>query len=270
MAILDKIYWDNNLDVKETLSNLLKLKKHLDSNQLTQNIVPTLYFAYRVTHADVILNHPFSHNILDVFSKYHDKDMLNILIRLLYGAIKAHYFLAPTAFSLKEPQVYVVPDISKPNQFLYQLTYPLNDDSIIIVSQWKSENVSSTQPSFKEANDFPIIITNNNLENIAGNWVELKEKAKIYHSTFKKNIYSSAMIEVDEWDSTEDFPFGTILPDTIDSLWYHYLGAKYAKGIRRYYMEYGWDIDSLNQWIDYIKNENIKKLPCPNTIQWLY
>lgn len=278
LALNSEFNWEQKVNINGAIKQLILFKSYLDRIGIVDNMIPTLYFSYKVDKKSNHQEQFFSKTLTEILehllqnenniSKI-ERKMFNICLRLLYGAIKTHYFLGERTSTSSQPRVYCVPDISKPGSFLYQLSYTLDDDTIIIISQWRSENVGSIQSIFKDANEFPVIVTDKSLQNISYGWIELKQKAQQYHTTFKKNIYSNILSEVDDWDDEDSFPFGTVLPDSIDSIWYRYLGAKYAKGIKKYYMEYGWDISSLKEWISYIKTAEKKELPNPNLINWL-
>lgn len=251
--------WTPNISLDESLKITLNwLIKVRQKNALSIR-PPTLYSAYLI---DDFSEFNFLHDVNSLF-RFSSKDTpehhnaRDIILRLLSVCLKAHHFLAPQENVRHEPYFFTSPDPSnlgrphygiiyrldgRPNQAIIVATY-----DILLSSSFKSNPIK-----------FPVVLTQNSYKWLdKKHWSELSIQANILTSILKPWQNQQDIDLADQCTQESDFCYGTLLHVPYEIRKYiKPTGIRWSDGLKRWYLPKGWDVDPVQEYIQWVTQEH--------------
>lgn len=274
MQNLSKRQWGNQLTVKSAAEIMIDWCIKAHTKNVLRKKPPQIFSCYVVKDTPPL---QFMNNISNVF-KYSQKDMPYVdqardsLLRCLSVALKAHFFLFPQDEVCHEPYFFALPNLQNPSQTTFGLIYKLtrDDKSIIVcerdlVEMFKEAvpGVSSlgsniNKPEVNIVYEFPVVVTSDRFSWFSlKNWKIIKDSANMDDKTLApwldKGYLTRAKMsankeELAKYATILEIPYA--IKDAIKPL-----GVEWCKGAQTWFLPRGFDVDSVNIYIDYIKSE---------------
>lgn len=260
MQNLAKRQWGASLTIKESADMMIDWCIRAREKNVLRKKPPQIYYAY-ITEDSPPLQ--YLNNISQIF-KYSQKDIPYIdqsrdsLLRCLSVALKAHFFLFPDDKVSHEPYFFVLPSLSEPTQTSFGLVYKIERESksIIVCDKPLGEMFDKSKVIF----EFPVVVIEDSFKWYhLKNWAKIKYAAQIDNKTEKpwlnKKILQDAKDattkeELEKYATPLEIPYE--IKDDIKPL-----GIDWSKKVRTWYLPKGFDVESVNEYIEYRKKENI-------------
>lgn len=265
MQNLPKKQWKPSLSIKDSADIMISWCIRAREKNILRNKSPQLYFAYIV---EGVIPLQYLTNISQVF-KYSQKDMPYIdqardsLLRCLAIALKAHYFLFTNDKVAHEPYFFTFPNLSDPNQTIFGLIYKIEGENktIIVCEKDLSLLLDKVFDKNKILYTFPAVLTDNSFK-----WYHIKNWSKIRENTLQNNnekdiekpwINKELLNKAKASESKEDLmKYATVLDVSYEIKDYiKPLGIEWSKKANAWYLPIGFDIESVNEYIEYVKKE---------------
>jgi hypothetical protein len=265
-----KRLWPSNLDLDSAYKETLEFLKRCSAHKINVSLPhPTIYKSYKIdgywgigelTPISVLLKFGYSNDPLV------DRAKISIA-RLLCVALKTHYFLSNNAIVPSEPVWFSIPDLANPGNFRYGLIYNIIEPAdkngpakqkTIITAEWDLTLSSSIPPHIQKNDEFPVILQPDPFTWIRRkSWIELKEKSgnNIWFENLNNQEKITWLNNVHNHKTLNDFKFGNVLDCPIElkddaSA----AGAIWARGIKHWFMPHGFDFESVQIWLNYLKS----------------
>lgn len=262
MQNLAKRQWRASLTLKESADMMIDWCIRAREKNVLRKKPPQIFYSYVVEDTPAL---NYFHNISSVF-KYSQKDIpyidntRDVLLRSLSVALKAHFFLFPENNVEHEPYFFVLPSLSDPNQTILGLIYKIEkEDKSIIVCE---KDLSVLFEKNKVLYSFPAVVIEDSFRWYhMKNWNKIKSQANLDKEKpwLNKKLSQQAKEAITKEDLEQyatilDVPYD--IKDTIKPL-----GIEWSNKVKVWYLPKGFDVDSVNEYIEYIKkeNNNIKK-----------
>lgn len=245
-----KRQWGHKLSVKEAADISIDwCIKAREKNALIKK-PPQIYYSYIV---DGNINLNFFQNVSLAF-RYSQKDLpimdyiRDNLLRCLSVAIKAHYFLYANDSVLHEPYFFTIPSLDNIHEHSVGIIYKLEKENKAILVCDKKIDLLFVKNSFHH--EFHSVVIEDSFR-----WFSIKNWSKIKNNSldlpnFKKNI----AIARDAKTIEELLVFGDVLEvpyefkDTLKPL-----GIEWNKHIQKWFLPKGFDLDSVNEFLNHLK-----------------
>ncbi|NCP98219.1 hypothetical protein GW796_00660 [archaeon] len=259
MQNLSKRQWGHQLSIKQAADIAISWCIRAREKNVLRKKPPKIFYSYIVEDTPPL---QYLQNISSVF-KYSQKDMpytdqsRDTLLRCLSVAIKAHFFLFPNDVVSYEPYFFTIPSLNDPNNTIYGLIYKIEkDDKSIIVCE---RNLIELFDKPKVVYQFPAVVIEDSFRWFSlKNWNIVKQAANI--SEFLEKPWINKKQEFLAQDAKTRFDLerhATILdvPYEIKDF-IKPLGIEWSKTIKVWYLPKGFDVDSVLEYIEYIKKEH--------------
>lgn len=259
MQNLAKRQWRPSLSLKESADIMIDwCIKARDKNVLRKK-PPQLYYGYVIEDFIPLV---YMHNISTAF-KYSQKDMpyqdiaKDTLLRELSVALKAHFFLFEKSVLAHEPYFFTLPSFDNSNNTIFGVIYPIEkENKTIVVCEKDILKIFDKQ---KVVFEFPTVVIEDSFK-----WYHLKNWSKIKHSNqlegnidFSRDLKKKT-IEAKEVSTKEDLEKLATMIDVPYQIkdFIKPLGIEWNTKLKTWFMLKGFDIDSVNEYIHYLKKEN--------------
>ncbi len=250
--------WNPRITFDEALSCSINWLMRARQKNVLAPQEPTLYVAYIVDEAPFL---GFMKDLTSLF-KYSTKDdpetdrARDQALRLLSVAVKAHFFLAKDNLVRHEPYLFTFPDVSHPALPHYGLVYKLETrpSQCVIVASADIGLASSLKPNvFK----FPVVLTKNSYKWFdKKHWQELAKEVDMYEQIMRPWLAKKESDIAERWKDLQTFNFGTTF-DIPYELKEHMkpTGIRWADGIKKWYLPKGFDIEPVNEYLNWLTQE---------------
>lgn len=258
MQNLAKRQWRPSLSLKESADIMIDwCIKARDKNVLRKK-PPQIYYAYVVEDNTPLL---FMNNISNAF-KYSQKDLpyqdmaKDTLLRELSVALKAHFFLFETSKLAHEPYFFTMPTFDEPNASIFGLIYPIEkENKTIIVCE---KDIIKLFDKQKVIFEFPVVVIEDSFKWYhMKNWSKIKLANQLDGKLDSSTKLKQKVLEAKEIKNKEDLEdVATIIdvPYEIKDL-IKPLGIEWNNKIKTWFMLKGFDVDSVNEYINYLKKD---------------
>jgi hypothetical protein len=259
MQNLAKRQWGPQLTIKKATDIIIEWCIRAREKNVLRRKPPTIFYGYIVEDTPPL---QYMHNISSAF-KYSQKDIpyidqtRDVLLRCLSVALKAHFFIFPEETVAHEPYFFAIPSLNAPNNTIYGLIYKIDkaDKSIIVCER----DLNFLFDQAKVLYHFPVVVIEDSFK-----WYSLKHWHKI-----KQEINTSETIEKpwlnkkqnqliqDARTKEEISKYATILDIPYEIKDYiKPLGIEWSKNLKTWYLPKGFDLDSVIEYIDYMKKQH--------------
>ncbi len=254
MQNLSKRVWGQNLNIKESADIMIDWCIRAREKNVLQKKPPKIYFSY-VLEKNIPLN--FMQNVSSLF-KYSQKDLPYVdeirdkVLRLLSVALKCHYFLYQDSLVEHEPYFFIQPTLSNESATQVGLVYKLKNETILVCE-------NNLKDLYKDADflyEFPAVVIEDSFK-----WYHMKNWHKLKYADngrlnnhFKPNEYpvyykaaqmSKTLEELAQYANILNIPYG--IKDLVKPL-----GIEWSKNLNTWYLPKGFDIDSINEYVNYL------------------
>lgn len=261
MQNLAKRQWGPSLSVKESADIMIEWCIRAREKNVLRKKAPKIYFAYVLEDTPPL---QYMHNISSAF-RYSQKDVpymdiaRDALLRCLAVALKAHFFLFSDDAVAYEPYFFAIPSLAEPTQTTFGLIYKIEKEnkSIIVCERELTALFDKTKIVF----EFPAVVIEDSFKWFhMKNWAKIKQQANLESNLEKPwvNKKTSALAkdattkeELEKYASILDVPYD--IKDEIKPL-----GIEWSKHLKLWYLPKGFDVDSVNEYIEYMKKEAAK------------
>ena len=259
MQNLAKRQWGQQLSIKQASDIMIEWCVRAREKNVLRKKPPTIFYAYIVEDTAPL---QFMQNISPVF-KYSQKDMpyidqtRDVLLRCLSVALKAHFFLFSDNAVSHEPYFFTIPSLNNPNTTIYGLVYKIDkEDKSIIVCE---KNLCQLFDKPKILYEFPAVVVEDSFKWYSlRNWYKIKQEANLAE-VLEKPWANKKMVQLAQDAKTKEelAKFATILevPYEIKDF-IKPLGIEWSKHVKTWYLPKGFDVDSVMEYIHYIKKTN--------------
>lgn len=259
MQNLAKRQWRPSLSLKESADIMIDwCVKARDKNVLRKK-PPQVFYAYVLEDFIPLL---YMYNIGAAF-KYSQKDMpyqdvaKDILLRELSVALKAHFFLFEKSNLAHEPYFFTFPSFDDPNASVFGVIYPIEkENKTIVVCERDIVKLFEKQ---KVVFEFPVVVIEDSFK-----WYHMKNWSKIKYTNqlegnidFSRDLKKKTLEAKDVSNKADLEKLATIidvpyeLKDFIKPL-----GIEWNTKLKTWFMLKGFDSDSVNEYIHYLKKEH--------------
>jgi hypothetical protein len=261
MQNLSKRQWKSSLSVKEAGDTMIEWCIRAREKNVIRKKPPQLFYAYVVSDCPPLQH---LHNISAIF-KYSQKDVPYIdqsrdsLLRCLSVALKAHFFLFSQDKVSHEPYYFTIPSLLDSNQTTFGLIYHIEQQNKTIIVCEK--DIAQLFTSNNILMRFPTIVMEDSFK-----WYHMKNWARIKHQVDSKSIITNeeeykkflqitksclTKEELEQHATILEIPYE--IKDDIKPL-----GVEWSSKVKVWYLPKGFDIDTVNHFIDYKKREAAK------------
>lgn len=259
MQNLAKRQWRPSLSLKESADIMIDwCIKARDKNVLRKK-PPQIFYAYVLEDFIPLM---YMYNISAAF-KYSQKDMpyqdvaKDVLLRELSIALKAHFFLFEKANLAHEPYFFTLPSFDDPNTSVFGVIYPIEKENKTIVVCEK--DILKLFEKQKVIFEFPAVVIEDSFKWYhMKNWGRIKAANQLEGSLASSYDLKKKVLEAKEVSTKEELEkIATIIdvPYEIKDL-IKPLGIEWNTKIKTWFMLKGFDVDSVNEYIHYLKKEH--------------
>lgn len=259
MQNLAKRQWRPSLSLKESADIMIEwCIKARDKNVLRKK-PPQIFYAYVLEDFIPLI---YMSNISTVF-KYSQKDMpyqdmaKDILLRELSVALKAHFFLFEKNNLAHEPYFFTLPSFDDSKTTIFGLIYPIEKENKTIVVCEK--DILKLFDKQKVIFDFPVVVIEDSFKWYhMKNWSKIKANNQLDGNLDSSNELKKKIQEAKEVSTKEELEkVASIIevPYQIKDL-IKPLGIEWNSKIKTWFMLKGFDIDSVHEYIAYLKKEH--------------
>lgn len=258
MQNLAKRQWRPSLSLKESADIMIDwCIKARDKNVLRKK-PPQIFYAYVLEDFIPLM---YMYNISAAF-KYSQKDMpyqdvaKDVLLRELSIALKAHFFLFEKSNLAHEPYFFTLPSFDDPNTSVFGVIYPIEKENKTIVVCEK--DILKLFEKQKVIFEFPAVVIEDSFKWYhMKNWGRIKAANQLEGSLASSYDLKKKVLEAKEVSTKEELEkIATIIdvPYEIKDL-IKPLGIEWNTKIKTWFMLKGFDVDSVNEYIHYLKKE---------------
>lgn len=259
MQNLAKRQWRPSLSLKESADIMIDwCIKARDKNVLRKK-PPQIFYAYVLEDFIPLM---YMYNISAAF-KYSQKDMpyqdvaKDVLLRELSIALKAHFFLFEKSNLAHEPYFFTLPSFDDPNTSVFGVIYPIEKENKTIVVCEK--DILKLFEKQKVIFEFPAVVIEDSFKWYhMKNWGRIKAANQLEGSLASSYDLKKKVLEAKEVSTKEELEkIATIIdvPYEIKDL-IKPLGIEWNTKIKTWFMLKGFDVDSVNEYIHYLKKEH--------------
>lgn len=258
MQNLAKRQWGPQLSIKQAADIIIEWCIRAREKNVLRKKPPTLFHAYIIEDTPPL---HYMQNIGPVF-KYSQKDFPYIdqtrdaLLRCLSVALKAHFFLFPNDAVAHEPYFFTLPDLNEPNKTVYGLIYKIEkEDKSIVVCE---KDLTNLFDNSKALYNFPTVVIEDSFKWYSlKNWNKIKQEANIADVLEKPWANKKqAQLAQDAKTKEELTKYATLLDVPYEIKDYiKPLGIEWSKHIKTWYLPKGFDVESVQEFIEHIKKE---------------
>ncbi len=259
MQNLSKRQWGPQLSIKQAADVIIEWCIRAREKNVLRKKHPTIFYSYIVEDTPPL---HYMQNIGSVF-KYSQKDFpyidqtRDVLLRCLSVALKAHFFLFPNDAVAHEPYFFVFPDLNEPNKTIYGLVYKIEkEDKSIIVCE---KDILNLFEKSKTLYSFPAVVIEDSFKWFSlKNWSKIKQEANISDILDKPWINKKQIQLAQDAKTREELTkYATILDVPYEIKEYiKPLGIEWSKNVKTWYLPKGFDVESVQEYIEYMKKEN--------------
>lgn len=261
MKNLAKRQWGPQLNVKAVADILIEWCIRAREKNTLRKHPPTIFYAFIVNDVPPL---DYFHSISSVF-RYSQKDMpytdktRETLLRCLSVGLKAHFFLFQEDVVSFEPYFFAIPSLKKHDDTIMGVVYTLEKEkkSIIICENdlsllFKKEDIIY---------EFPVVVIEDSFKWFSlKNWFKIKSAANISENEKpwlnRKLVVAAAEAETKE--ELEKLATPLDVPYEIKDL-IKPLGIEWSKKLKTWYLPKGFDVDSVVEYMDYVKKEYLQE-----------
>lgn len=269
---LAKRQWGGQLSVKGAAEILIEWCKKAQAKNVLRKKDPQIFYCYIVKDTPPL---QFMGSVGNVF-KYGQKDLpymdvsRDALLRCLSVALKAHFFLFPNEEVEHEPYFFTLPNLHNPSLTSFGIVYKISrdDKSIIVCEKDLSLMFNNSIPGLPPMNaqgnlsdlnivyEFPVVVNSNSYNWFRlRKWQEVKNTAGIQDKNNKPWLDKSYLATAKAAKTKEELSHLATIVDVP----YHIkdaikpLGIEWCKGAQTWFLPHGFDVDSVVEYIEYIK-----------------
>lgn len=256
MQNLSKRQWGPQLSIKESADLMIEWCIRAREKNVLRKSPPSVFYAYILDDTPPL---NFYSNVSQLF-KYSQKDTPYIdstrdkILRCLSVSLKAHFFLFPTDKVSYEPYFFNVPNFESPNNSSFGLIYKVeHGNKCIIVSEVQLGQLFAKS---KVLFEFNVVVGEDSFKWFSlKSWLKVKQEHNISDMVEKpwlsKKLHQQALEaktqeELSQVASVLDVPYD--LKDKIKPL-----GIEWSKNVKTWFLPKGFDVDSVNEYINYLK-----------------
>lgn len=263
MQNLSKRLWGPNLTIKQSSDIIIGWCIKAREKNILRKRPPTIFYSYVLEDTPPL--HFFA-NISSLF-KYSQKDLpyydqtRDSLLRCLAVALKAHYFMFYNDRVCYEPYFFVLPNLKDPSKTSVGLMYKIEkEDKCIIVCEEDLESLWAGSEN-KILYRFPAVVGEDSFKWYhMKNWYKIKQEAEIENANKpwndanwqQKCKEAETPEELAKYATVLDVPFE--IKDFIKPL-----GIDWANKAKKWYLPKGFDVDSVNEYVEYMKRTHMPK-----------
>lgn len=259
MQNLAKRQWRPSLSLKESADIMIDwCIKARDKNVLRKK-PPQIFYAYVLEDFIPLM---YMYNISTAF-KYSQKDMpyqdmaKDILLRELSIALKAHFFLFEKNNLAHEPYFFTFPSFDDSKTTIFGLIYPIEKENKTIVVCEK--DILKLFDKQKVVFEFPAVVIEDSFKWYhMKNWSKIKSNNQLDGNLDSSNELKKKIQEAKEVSTKEELEKVASMievPYEIKDL-IKPLGIEWNSKIKTWFMLKGFDIDSVNEYIYFLKKEH--------------
>lgn len=258
MQNLAKKQWRPSLTFKESSDIMIDWCIRARDKNILRKKPPQIFYSY-ILEDTPPLN--YMQNISVAF-RYSQKDVpymdyaRDILLRQLSVALKAHFFLFANDVIAHEPYFFSIPSLSEANVTSFGLVYKLEkSNKVIVVSDL---DLAKLYVKSKVLFQFPTVVIEDSFKWYhTKNWAKIKAQANLDDKSEKPWDNKKMEQAAKEAATKEDLlKYASILEvpyeikDEIKPL-----GIEWNNKVKTWYLPKGFDMDSVNEFINYVKKE---------------
>lgn len=256
MQNLAKRQWGPSITMKESADLMVEWCIRAREKNVLRKKPPKIYYAYVIEGTPPI---QFMQSISSIF-KYSQKDspyvdlIRDILLREMSVALKAHFFMFSDDRVAHEPYFFTIPSLEDLNQTIVGLVYKIEKENKTIVVFEKELKILFD--ANKIIYEFPTVVIEDSYKWFSvKNWNKIKLDAKFTEKDGKPwvnkhedNTAKEAKTKeaLEEVATILDVPFD--IKDSIKPL-----GIEWNKFVKTWYLPKGFDVDSVSEYLNYIK-----------------
>jgi hypothetical protein len=256
MQNLAKRQWGPQLSIKEASDIMIEWCIRAREKNVLRRKPPAIFYAYIVDDNPPL---QYMQNVSSLF-KYSQKDMPYVdmtrdkILRCLSVALKAHFFLFSDRQVSHEPYFFTIPSLDEPNTTICGLVYNIEKENKSIVICEK--NILGLFDKAKILYEFPAVVIEDSFKWFSlKNWYKIKQEANLSDNLEKpwankkqaqQIIDAKTKEELNKYATILDVPYE--IKDFIKPL-----GIEWSKNIKTWYLPKGFDVESVNEYIDYMK-----------------
>lgn len=258
MQNLSKRQWAPQMNLKSAADLMIDWCVRAREKNILRKKPPTVFYAYIVEDTAPI---QYMANVGSIF-KYSQKDLpyvdetRDVILRCLSVALKAHFFIFQNENVAHEPYFFTIPSLAEPSKTIHGLIYKIDkEDKSIIVCE---KNISLIFDNLKVLYEFPTVVIEDSFKWYSiKNWSKVKSEVTGNEKPWlsKKNIQlaqeAKTLEELKKYASIIEVPYE--IKDFIKPL-----GIEWSKNIKTWYLPLGFDVDSVIEYINYIKKHHVQ------------
>lgn len=265
MQNLSKRLWGPSLTIKEASDIIISWCIKAREKNILRKKPPEIYYSY-VMEDTPPLN--FFANISNLF-KYSQKDLpyydqtRDAVLRCLAVALKAHFFMFQSDTVAFEPYFFVIPNLKDSSKTTVGLVYKIEkEDKCIVICEEDLEKIYGLDEN-KVLYRFPVIVGEDSFKWYhMKNWYRIKKEAEMENankpwsdSTWQQKCKEAeSPEELSKYATVLDVPFE--IKDEIKPM-----GIEWANKAKKWYLPKGFDVDSINEYVEHRKRVYLQKNP---------
>lgn len=258
MQNLSKKMWAPNIPLKSGIDVAIEWCIRAREKNIIRKLGSKVYYSYVLDDTPPLI---YLQNISQIF-KYSQKDIPYVdlardkILRLLSVCFKAHYFLFDKANIAHEPYFFVIPNLEIPSQTNFGVVYKLENTSKCILCL--EQDISCLFENYQPKHSFNVVVSddsfkwysvklwskykNDNIHN------ELSEKPWLLKKLHSKALEATTAEELSNYATILDVPYE--IKDYIKPL-----GIEWSKNLKTWFLPKGFDLDSVEEYILFLKKE---------------
>ena len=257
MQNLSKRLWGPSLNIKQVSDIIIGWCIKAREKNILRKKPPAIFYAYVLEDTPPLY---YFANISSVF-KYSQKDLPYVdqtrdtLLRCLAVALKAHFFMFASDTVCFEPYFFVIPNLKDPSRTTMGLIYKIEkEDKCIVVCEEDLEQIYPVGDN-KVLYRFPAVVGEDSFKWFhMKNWYKVKLAAQTENANkpwsdttwAQKCKEAESAEELSKYATVLDIPFE--IKDAIKPL-----GIEWANKAKKWYLPKGFDVESVNEYVDYQK-----------------
>lgn len=258
MQNLAKKQWSPSITLKQSSEIMIDWCIRARDKKILRKSPPKIYYSYILEDTPPL---QFMQNVSLLF-KYSQKDVpyfdyaRDIILRELSVALKAHFFIFPNDKVAHEPYFFAFPSLEDSNKTIFGLIYKVEkENKNILVCE---KDLKGLFENNKILFEFPTVVMEDSFKWYSmKHWNKIKQEAGLSENSEKPWInVESASLAKEALSGTELLKVATILDvpyemkDMIKPL-----GIDWNKHVKTWYLPKGFDVESVSEYIGYMKKE---------------
>lgn len=256
MQNLSKRQWGQQISLKESADIMIEWCIRAREKNVLRKSPPRVFYSY-VLDDTPQLN--FYHNVSQIF-KYSQKDTpfvdyaRDTILRLLSVSLKAHCFLFANDKVSYEPYFFNVPSLENPNSSSFGLIYKVDHgNKCIVVTELP---LSLVYPKAKYLFEFNAVVGEDSFKWFSlKNWNRVKQDSNISEQIEKPWLSKKVHNEAMEAKNLEELSLKATPLDVSYEIkdFIKPLGIEWSKNVKTWFLPKGFEVDSVNEYINYLK-----------------